>query len=122
MRPTHRRLIAAGLIAGFLGGLATCQDTLGRERVAVCRRALPAVAQPAEVRLLRAGPGPAPGTVRVDYEAGSRRHWLLCRFGSGTDLVALTTEAAALSDAALYMLKRFYLDTPDAAAADPGTR
>ncbi|SDN14586.1 hypothetical protein SAMN05216360_10641 [Methylobacterium phyllostachyos] len=119
MRPAQRWLLAAAVTAGFLGGLAACQDTLQRERVAICRRALPAVASQPGIRLLRAAPGPATDTVRVDYAEGNRQHWLTCRFDAGSTLLALATEGSNLSGPALYMLKRFYLDTPDAAAGDP---
>ncbi|MCJ2086467.1 hypothetical protein MKK88_10750 [Methylobacterium sp. E-005] len=119
MKLAHRWLLAAAVSAGFLGGLAACQDTLHRERVATCRRALPAVAPEDGIRLLRAGPGAAANTVRVDYAEGNRQHWLTCRFDAGSTLLALTTEGRSLSGPALYMLKRFYLDTPDAAAGDP---
>ncbi|GJE14122.1 MULTISPECIES: hypothetical protein [Methylobacterium] len=122
MRSTHRWLLAAAVSAGFLGGLAACQDTLRRERVATCRRALPAVVPQADIRLLRAAPGSAINTVRVDYADGDRQRWLTCRFDAGATLVALVTEGANLSGPSLYMLKRFYLDTPDAEAADPGQR
>lgn len=119
MTPAQRWLLAGALVAGFFGGLAACQSTLQRERVAVCRRALPAVAPQPGIRLLRAGPGPATDTVRVDYAEGNRQHWLTCRFDAGSTLLALATEGSSLSGPALYMLKRFYLDTPDAAAGDP---
>lgn len=122
MRPLHRWLLGAAAVAGFLGGLAACQDTLLRERVATCRRALPAVAPQAGIRLLRAAPDPAANTVRVDYAEGTRQHWLTCRFDAGTSLVALATEGTSLSGPSLYMLKRFYLETPDAAAGDPAAR
>jgi hypothetical protein len=122
VRRLHRWLLGAAVVAGFLGGLAACQDTLRRERVATCRRALPAIAPQAGIRLLRAATGPAANTVRVDYADGNRQHWLTCRFDAGSTLVALATESTSLSGPSLYMLKRFYLDTPDAEAGDPAER
>ena len=122
MKPARRWLLGAAVAAGFLGGLAACQDTVRRERVATCRRALPAIAPQPGIRLLRAAPGPAADTVRVDYVEGTRQHWLTCRFDAGTTLLALGTEGRSLSGPALYMLKRFYLDTPDAEASDPAER
>jgi hypothetical protein len=119
---TRRWLLGAAVAAGFVGGLAACQDTLRRERVATCRRALPAVAPQPGVRLLRAAPGPAGNSVRVDYIEGTRQRWLTCRFDAGATLVAVATEGESLSGPALYMLKRFYLETPDAAASDPAAR
>lgn len=120
MRVVHRWLVAGGLVAGFFGGLAACQDTLRRDRVATCRRALPAVAPGAGIRFQGAGPGPAPGTVRVDYAEGTRQHRIVCRFDNAAKLVDLATDGTALSGPALHMLQRYYLDTPDAAKADPG--
>ena len=122
MTHLRRGLVGAAVVAGFLGGLAACQDRLQRERIATCRRALPAVAPRGDIRLLSAGPGASPDTVRVDYAEGHRPHWLTCRFDAGATLTALTSEGTSLSGASLYMLKRFYLDTPDAEAADPGLR
>ncbi|ONF47709.1 hypothetical protein [Methylobacterium radiotolerans] len=122
MKRGHRWLLGAAVVVGFLGGLVACQDTLRRDRVATCRRALPAIAPRDGIRLLRAAPGPSANSVRVDYADGNRQHWLTCRFDAGTTLVALATEASTLSGPALYMLKRFYLDTPDAAAGDPAGR
>ncbi len=120
-RATRRWIVAGGALLGFFGGLAACENTVQRQRAATCRRALPAVAEAGrELRLLRVGTGAVPDSVRVDYADGRRPHWILCRFGPGTDLVGLTTEKETLTGAALYMLKRFYLDTPDAAVGDPG--
>ncbi|MHB2205648.1 hypothetical protein [Methylobacterium sp. CM6257] len=122
MRRAHRWLLGSAVAVGFLGGLVACQDTLRRERVATCRRALPAVAPQAGIRLLRAAPGAAANTVRVDYAEGNRQRWLTCRFDAGSTIVALATEGTSLSGPSLYMLKRFYLDTPDAEADDPAER
>lgn len=122
MKAAHRWFVGAALVAGFLGGLAACQDRLQRQRVTTCRRALPAVAPQPGIRLLRAGPGPAPDTVRVDYAEGHHQRWLTCRFDAGATLTAVTTEGSSLTGASLYMLRRFYLDTPDAERADPATR
>ncbi|MCJ2015702.1 hypothetical protein [Methylobacterium sp. J-076] len=119
MRRVHRWFLAGGVVAGFFGGLAACQDTLRRDRVASCRRALPAVATGGDIRFQGAGPGSASGTVRVDFAEGNRPHRMTCRFDGATGLVEVALDGAALSGPALYMLKRYYLDTPDAAAGDP---
>lgn len=120
--PGLRRLaggLAVGALAGFLGGLAACESAVQRQRLDTCRRAVPALAPSGtSVTLLRAGTGSAPDSVRVDYAAGPRRHWALCRFNAGAVLTGISTDRAALSEAALYLLKRYYLDTPD--AAEPG--
>ena len=122
-RTARRWVVAGGALLGFFGGLAACENTVQRQRAATCRRAIPALAEAeTPLRLLRVGTGPLPDTVRVDYLAGRRQHWALCRFGMGTELVGVTTDRTNLSAASLYLLKRFYLDTPDAAEADPGER
>jgi hypothetical protein len=115
----HRCLLAGGVVAGFLGGLAACQDTLRRDQVATCRRALPALAPGPGFRFQSAGAGPV-GTVRVDYTEGTRPHRLTCRFDASSNLIEVAADGTALSGPALYMLRRYYLDTPDAAAGDPG--
>lgn len=121
MKLVHRCLLAGGIVLGCLGGLATCQDTLRRDRVAVCRRALPALAQGSDVRLQSTGTDHA-GTVRVDYIEGLRPHRLTCRFDGAVNLVEIAADGTALSAPALHLLRRYYLDTPDAADADPAVR
>lgn len=54
-----------------------------------------------------------------------RQRFALCRFGGPealhqADLTGLTTEEGPVTGASLYLLKRFYLDTPESLAADPG--
>ncbi|KAB1073656.1 hypothetical protein [Methylobacterium planeticum] len=109
-----------GAVGGFLTGLAACENAVERQRVTLCRRAVPALS-PTETDLavLRAATGPAPDTVRVDYRTGTRPRWVLCRFNAGAELVGITTDQGHLNGAALYLLKRYYLDTPDAEASDP---
>ncbi|WP_336488047.1 hypothetical protein [Methylobacterium nigriterrae] len=112
-------LLLAGVV-GSLTGLAACESSVQRQRVALCRRSVPALAPgETELRLLRAGSGAEPDSVRVDYTLGPRPHWALCRFNAGAELVGITTDRGRLNGAALYLLKRYYLDTPDAEAADP---
>lgn len=116
-----RGLILAGALAGFSLCLAACESAVQRQRVTLCRRAVPAlVPGEADVRLLRAGPGSAPDSVRVDYTIGPRPHAALCSFNVGAELIGVTHDGTPLSGAALYLLKRYYLDTPEAEAADPG--
>ena len=69
---------------------------------------------------------PEARTVRLDYRRGEgRRRFVLCRFsppeaGLGRqDLDRVATDAGPLTGAALYLLKRYYLDTPEAAAEAP---
>jgi hypothetical protein len=119
MSRTGRLVIAGGVAAGFFLGLATCERSLGRDRIAVCRQALPALAKGPGVRFQSAGGG-ALGSVRVDYAEGSRPHRLTCRFDGASNLIEVAVDGRVLSGSALYMLRRYYLDTPDAAEGDPG--
>lgn len=118
-----RALLLAGALGGMAAGLFACETTLGRRRTTICRRAVPAlVPGEGELKVLRAGIGPAPGSARVDYVVGNRPHVALCRFDAGTDLVGVSTDRGTLNGASLYLLKRYYLDTPEAEAADPVPR
>lgn len=115
-----RPWLPLGIVLGFLAGLAACESAVQQQRLATCRRAVPALV-PAEsgLKILRAGTGAVPDSVRVEYSTGSRQHWALCRFNAGAVLEGIATDRSALSGASLYLLKRYYLDTPDAAAAEP---
>ncbi|MDR7039250.1 MULTISPECIES: hypothetical protein [Methylobacterium] len=116
-----RGLLLAGALGGFLLSLAACESAVQHQRITLCRRAVPAlVPGETDMRILRVGAGPAPDSVRVDYATGPRPHTALCRFNAGAELIAVTHDGTALNGAALYLLKRYYLDTPDAEAADPG--
>lgn len=114
---TARALVLVGVLGGLAGGLFACENALSRQRAAICRRAVPAlVSGEAELKVLRAGNGPAPDSARVDYVVGTRPHSALCRFNGGTELVGLSTDGSALNGASLYFLKRYYLDTSDSAS------
>ena len=114
---------APGLLAAILVGLGACASSVDRQRATTCRRAVPALAPPgAAVTVLRVGPGAVGDSVRIDYGIGQsdgRQRWVLCRFGSGTELLGIGTERGPLSGAALYLLRHYYLDTADAVAAEP---
>lgn len=129
-----RGAVLAGALL-WLGIGFGCEPGLDTRREILCRRAVPALLPsplPADtiVRLLRVGPGSGRGSVRVDYRlAGAdgtplkgeaaRVRYLVCGFDAGTDLTGLATERGPVNGAALYLLKRYYLDTPEAEAADP---
>lgn len=117
-RIRRRWIVAIGIVAGFLAGLAACETTSRQDRVAMCRRALPALAPGPSVQFQGAGTGQTPGTVWVDYLEAPWPHRLVCRFDA-LGLVEVTTDGKRLPGTSLYMLRRYYLDTPDAAAADP---
>lgn len=121
MRRPRRAAVALAVVAG----VSACESSVDRQRAAICRRALPALlASAGGLKVLRIADGPE-GSIRIDYavtdasaQAG-RQRWVSCRFGPGAELAGLTTERGAIGGASLYLLKRYYLDTPEAAAADP---
>ena len=112
-------LVVAGLATGPLCG---CDSSVQRQRVAICGRAVTALTAPEQdARILRAGSGPTPDSVRVDYAVGPRPHSVVCRFDAGAVLGGIATDGTALTGASVYLLKHYYLDVPDAVAG-PGDR
>lgn len=104
-----------------------CESGVDALRATTCRRAVPAIApRDSVIHVLRIGFGTGRDSVRVDYglsgrpEVASRARWIVCGFGPGASLTSVTTESGPLGEAAVYLLKRYYLDTPDAERADPG--
>lgn len=133
MARIERAALAGAVILWLAAGFG-CDTALDARRATLCRRAVPALAPPgAAIDLLRVGSGASRGSVRVDYrlvggtgaipkaEATRPRH-LVCHFGAGDDLSAVTTEQGPVNGASLYLLRRYYLTTPEAEAADPGVR
>ncbi|GEO97774.1 hypothetical protein [Methylobacterium haplocladii] len=119
----------AGLAVVLLSALTSCGSSLDERRATVCRRAVPAlVPKDAVVSLLRIGSASAPDSIRVDYrlagspDTSSKARWIVCSFGPGSSLDAIATESGPLNGASVYLLRHYYLDTPEAAAADPGSR
>lgn len=101
-------------------GLAACESSVDRLRTTICRRALPAlVASELQPRLLSVGRGSAPDSVRVDYVTGHQQHRIVCAFDQGAGLTGIAVDHKALTGGAMYLLKRYYLDTPEAEIADP---
>ena len=71
------------------------------------------------------------GVVRLDYAVeesggGRRERWALCRFAASgldpakTELVGVETENGPVAGSTLYLLKRFYLESPEGVVGDPG--
>lgn len=130
----RRGAALAGALLLWLAAGSGCDTALDARRATLCRRAVPALAPPgAEIGLLRVGAGASRSSVRVDYRVlggtgslpkpeATRTRFLVCHFGAGDDLTAVTTEQGPVNGASLYLLKRYYLTTPEAEAADPGAR
>jgi branched-subunit amino acid ABC-type transport system permease component len=123
-------LLAPALL---LSSLAGCGLGLDAEQVRVCRSILPALNTGERVTVERAEPGPLPRSLRLDYEVERtdrtplRRH-AVCVFAAEgmspnkAELVGVATETGPISGANLYFLKRYYLETPEGLAGDPGER
>jgi branched-chain amino acid transport system permease protein len=113
--------------------LAACAP-LDTEQLRVCRLVLPAL-HPAQTAFRETHVAAASGRdVRIDYEAAEPdnrtyigKHWATCSFG-GTALtrarlvlVGVDTDRGRLSEARLIYLNRFWLEAPEAAAAQGET-
>ena len=124
-RPWLAALFALGLLSG-------CGSSIDAEQVRVCRSTLPALNPGASITVLRSQGGPAPDSLRIDYEAAYPGRpvldrYVICRFAAQglspnkAELVGLSTEYGPLSGASLYFLKNYYLGTPEGVAGDPGS-
>ncbi|KMO11933.1 hypothetical protein SQ03_25750 [Methylobacterium platani JCM 14648] len=111
-----------------MAGLGACSGSVDAEQARTCRRALPTlVPEGARITVLRTAAGPRDRSIRIDFaqERDGRTplpRYAVCEFSglSRTDLSGLTSDRGAVGGAALYLLKHYYLDTPDAAQAEPG--
>jgi len=112
-------------------GLAGCSLSVDAEQARICRLVLPALNPEGRVQVERVTPWLDERTLRIDYRVEREgrpdlgRH-VLCRFAAAglssrkAELTGLATETGPMADATLYLLKRFYLESPDAPANDPG--
>jgi branched-subunit amino acid ABC-type transport system permease component len=131
---TASQLQGAWRLAAWLIGFclfAGCSISIDAEQARVCRSALPALNPGATITVQRVREGPVPRSVRVDYLARHQdrpilERFAICQFAAEglssnkADLTGIGTEEGPLSGSSLYLLKRFYLDTPEGAAGDPG--
>ena len=113
-----------------IAALAACSNAPEREQARVCRMTIPPLnPEGAQIAVLRAVETDT-NEVRVDYvvESGgrSRQRWVLCRFAEiprsaiQPALEGLTTDEGEVPGASVYLMERFWLNTPDSLAADPG--
>lgn len=125
------RLVAgrsAGLAAGAALALAGCA-VLDVDQARLCRSALPAIEDGGgRIEVVRTAGGPEARSLRIDYrtlrEGRVVTRYAVCRFAGGTgrtELAGITTDRGEVSGARLYLLNRYYLDTPDGVAGDPGS-
>ncbi|MCC5978572.1 MAG: hypothetical protein JJU21_10955 [Salinarimonas sp.] len=132
-------LFAGGvaLLAGlFVNG---CSGQIDEAQAALCRMTLPAL-NPAgsDIRIIRLARADEPAAIRIDYtvsvaadigmrsRTGPRQGFVICRFDPvpfseiEPRLMALETQDGTVSGASVYLMQRFWLRSPEAAAADPG--
>jgi branched-subunit amino acid ABC-type transport system permease component len=112
--------------------LTACGLSIDAEQARVCRSALPALNPGARITVERMQAGPVPRSVRVDYLAEYQgrpilERFAICQFAAEglspnkAELTGLATEEGLVSGANLYLLKRYYIDTPEGVAGDPGS-
>lgn len=101
------------------------------EQARICRMALPALNPDGRVAVVRITPWLEARSLRIDYRVARENRaevdrFLLCRFAASglqankADLVGLATETGPIAGSTLYLLKRFYIETPDGVSNDPG--
>jgi len=123
------RLIA-GLAGLFL--LAACGLTVDADQARVCRSTLPALNGGATITVQRIQAGPAARSLTVLYsveypDRPPLDRYAICTFAAEglssrkAELTGLATEEGPVSGASLYLLKHYYLDTPEGVASDPGS-
>jgi branched-chain amino acid transport system permease protein len=112
--------------------LAACGLSVDAEQGRVCRLALPALNQEGgHIVVERTAPWLEAYSIRIDYrvEREGRQpleRYVICRFAAEglsankADLVSLSTEAGPVAGPTVYLLKRFYIDSPEGVAGDPG--
>lgn len=116
--------IARAALTLCLPALAGCTRIDG-DQARLCRIAVPALEAPgtaiAVQRIAAAERG-----VRVTYRATPRDRETLerfaeCRFAIGrrTDIDSITTDRGEVPGATVYLLRRYYVETPEGIAADP---
>ena len=116
----------------MVAALSGCGLQIDAEQARVCRLALPALSSAgARIVVVRTSPGLEPKSLRIDYrverESGpSLARHAVCRFAAAglsankAELIGLTTETGPIAGSTLYLLKRFYIQSPEGVAGDPG--
>ncbi|WP_375461351.1 branched-chain amino acid ABC transporter permease [uncultured Enterovirga sp.] len=112
------------LVAPALAAAAGCAILVDADQARICRVALPAI-EPAGTRIALRRVRAAEAGLRIDYDAiptdgGTLARHATCRFGPAKDLVGITTDRGEVEGSRIFLLKRYYVDTPEGIAADPG--
>ncbi len=132
MAAARRSRQACGVLAalGLAWSLAACAEA-DVEQLKICERLIPAIeAENAQIEVGRGAPDPTVAdAVRVEYRVIGANgptdgSWISCRFGgSGFDRDRLrltgvvTAREGALSEIAVFMLRRYWLDLYEAQGA-----
>ncbi len=114
------------------GGLAGCAFGVDGDQLRICRSTLPALNPGLAITVTGAQPGPEKRSIRVEYtveriDRAPVERWVICQFASDSltarkgELTGLSTEDGPISGASLYLMKHYYLDTPEGMAGDPGS-
>ena len=127
--PSARRDFSLRRLAAFvllpiatLGGCALVDQDQAR----ICRMALPTL-EPAGTSITVLRGAATDGGIRIDYRASQSGRpaldrFAICRFSPANrvDLTGIATDRGEVPGATVFLLKRYYLDTPEGAAGDPG--
>ena len=120
------------LAAGLMGALGGCQFFLDGDQVRLCRQTLPVLNEEG-ARIEAAQPSALDDDgVAIRYrvalpDGGTRERTAVCRFGgaglalSKNQITSLLSDGVPLNGGELHMLRRFWLETPDAGASDVGS-
>jgi branched-chain amino acid transport system permease protein len=111
--------------------LAACGLSVDAEQARVCRLALPALNAGGQVTVTRTAPWLEAYSIRIEYvvrreNAPPLERYVVCRFAAEglsankAELTGLSTEAGPVAGSTVYLLKRFYIDSPEGVAGDPG--
>jgi branched-chain amino acid transport system permease protein len=124
-----------GLIAALalLAGVAACSFSVDAEQARICRSVLPALNPGGRIDVHRIESGPAPRSLRIVYtveriDRVPLDRSAICTFAAEglaagkADLTGIVTEEGPISGASLYLLKHYYLESPEGVAGDPGSR
>lgn len=111
--------------------LAGCGLSIDAEQARICRLALPALNPDGRVSVVRVTPWLDAQSLRIDYRVAREglppvERYVLCGFAASglsankAELTGLATEIGPIGGSTLYLLKRFYIDTPEGVTNDPG--
>lgn len=94
------------------------------DQARICRIAAVGIEAPgSRIGVRRTSPAEAGVEIGYEFRDGAREaHRLVCRFGpaSRSDLVGLARDGREVAGATVYLLRHYFIETPEGVAADPG--